>query len=69
MTEITPSYLTLVLARVHNKRRKEEERVTLVVAVVTAEFPTCTINRVSCDMLPQGSRTEQSDDAILSEIG
>ena len=30
---------------------KEEERVTLVVAMVTAESPACTINRASCDML------------------
>ena len=29
-------------------KRREEERVTPVVAVVTAESPACTINRASC---------------------
>ena len=58
-----------------SKTRKEEECVTLAVAVVTAESPICTINRVSCDMSAQGgggkkrSHTQQSDDAMLSEIG
>ena len=36
--------------RAHNKKWGEEEHVTLVVAVVTAESPTCTINRASCFM-------------------
>ena len=39
-----------VYPRAHNKKSREEERVTLVVAVVTAESPTCTINRASCYM-------------------
>ena len=30
--------------------KKEEERVTPVVAVVTVEFSACTINRASCYM-------------------
>ena len=29
-------------------KRREEERVTPVVAVMTAESPACTINRASC---------------------
>ena len=33
-----------------NNRKIEEEHVTVVVAVVTAESPACTINRVSCYM-------------------
>ena len=32
------------------KKSREEERVTLVVAVVTAESPACTISRASCYM-------------------
>ena len=39
---------TWQLARVHNK--KEEEHVTLVVAMVTAESPACTVNRAACDI-------------------
>ena len=30
----------------HNKKGREEERVTLVVAVVTAESPTCTTRKM-----------------------
>ena len=34
----------------HYRKRREEERVTPVVAVVTAESPACTINRAYCYM-------------------
>ena len=37
-------------SRAHNKRRREEERVTPGVAVVTAESPACTINYMPVHM-------------------
>ena len=40
----------LFLGAYGNKKRREEERVIPVVAVVTAESPACTINRTSCYM-------------------
>ena len=39
-----------VLSKSHNEKGMEEELVTPVVAVVTAESPAYTINRVSCYM-------------------
>ena len=39
-----------VLSKSHNEKGREEELVTPVVAVVSAESPACTINRVSCYM-------------------
>ena len=39
-----------VLSKSHNEKGREEELVTPIVAVVTAESPACTINRVSCYM-------------------
>ena len=42
--------LRSVQSIVHNKKWGEEERVTLVIAVVTAESPVCTIHRAYCYM-------------------
>ena len=47
---ITPETVSEVCQERIIKKRREEERVTLVVAVVTAESPACTINRASCYM-------------------
>ena len=46
----TPYIHIFTLSRAHNRKRREEELVTLVVAVMTAESPACTINRASCYM-------------------
>ena len=58
--------LLCITSRVHNKKWGEEERATLVVAVVTAESPTCTINtympahmasQIKCEILIGSSFT------------
>ena len=46
LSHLSSPSCTCVSARGHNKKSREEERVTLVVAVVTAESSVCTINSV-----------------------